>query len=133
MKRAQVIIDHADHFEVLPDLCMKGKLVIGESIADLGAIEIGYDALRRANPGKMDEIVADGLTMTQLFFVSYATTECSSTREERIREFTASDPHPDAHFRVNGILSHVGAFYDAFKLSDGDALYRAPQDRAKIW
>lgn len=132
-KRAQVVIDHADHFEVLPGLCMKGKLVIGESIADLGGIEIAYDALRKKVEGKLDDGTAEGLTTAQLFFTSYATTECSSTREERIREFTVSDPHPDAHFRVNGILSHVDAFYRAFNLSDGDALYRAPKDRAKIW
>jgi putative endopeptidase len=132
-KRAQLIIDHADHFEVLPGLCMKGKLVIGESIADLGGVEIAYAALQQQLHGDLDGKTVDGLSLSQLFFVSYAATECSHSREERLREQTVSDPHPNERFRVNGILSHVDAFYQAFSVIADDALYRTSQDRAKIW
>lgn len=132
-KRAKVIIDQADHFEVLPGLCLKGQLVIGESIADLGGIEIAFTALQNELGGKMNNIITDDLTAAQLFFASYATLECSKTREARLREFTASDPHPAETFRVNGMLTHVDAFYEAFGVKPKDKLYRPPKSRAKIW
>lgn len=128
-KRAQHIIDQANAFKVLPGLNLKGKLVIGESIADLGGLELALDALHTLpdTPSK------DNLTREQRFFVGYATTECDQTREEKLRELALSDPHPNSHFRVNGILQHVDAFYTAFDVRPGDKLYRAPEQRAKIW
>lgn len=132
-KRAKIIIDHANHFEVLPGLCLKGELVIGESIADLGGLEIAYTALQNKLGDKMNDIVTDKLTAPQFFFANYATTECEQIREARLREFTAGDPHPEGHFRVNGMLSHVDAFYDVFDVKPKDKLYRPPKSRARIW
>lgn len=128
-ERAQLIIDQADNFNVLPDLTLKGKLVIGESIADLGGIELAYDTLQNQPETKVN----DGLTRDQRFFVGYATTECDQTRDEKLREFALSDPHPNSRFRVNGILQHIDAFYDAFNVTEGDKLYRDPKQRARIW
>lgn len=127
-KRAQLIIDQADNFKVLPDLTLKGKLVIGESIADLGGLELAYDTLQDTPNTTINDLTRD-----QRFFISYATTECDQTREEKLREFALSDPHPNSRFRVNGILQHVDAFYDAFEVKEGDALYRKPEQRAQIW
>lgn len=128
-ERAKHIIDQADSFEVLPGLTLKGNLVIGESIADLGGLELAFTALQTLPKTDLN----DGLSREQRFFVGYATTECDQTREEKLREFALSDPHPNAHFRVNGILQHVDAFYEAFNVTQNDKLYRAPQKRAKIW
>ncbi len=131
--RAQLVIDHADHFEVLPGLNLRGKLVIGESIADLGGIEIAHQALVAAEGDKLDAPGADGLSPHQLFFISYASTECGHSREERSRQLALSDPHPNEHFRTNGILQHVDSFYQVFDITEGDKLYRMPELRAKIW
>ncbi|HEU5187371.1 MAG TPA: M13 family metallopeptidase [Candidatus Saccharimonadales bacterium] len=128
-ERAQYIIDQADNFEVLPGLTLKGKLVIGESIADLGGLELALAALHTLPDTNVD----DGLARDQRFFVGYAATECDQTREEKLRELALSDPHPNAHFRVNGILQHIDAFYTAFNVMPSDKLYRAPEQRAKIW
>lgn len=124
-QRAQVIIDHADSYAVFPDLNLKGKLVVGESIADLGGAEIALHALKNQK----------ALTQRELrqFFLSYAFTECGSTREEKLREQTLVDPHPVAEFRVNGILQHVDSFYEAFDVTEEDTLYRSPPRRARIW
>lgn len=124
-QRAQVVIDHADSYPVFPDLNLKGKLVVGESIADLGGAEIALHALKKQK----------NLTQQELrqFFLSYAFTECGSTREEKLREQTLVDPHPVAEFRVNGILQHVDEFYKAFDVTENDSLYRTPSKRARIW
>jgi len=130
--RADIVVKQADAFEVLPGLKMRGKLVIGESIADLGGIELSYQVLREKTKD-MSEIVKDGHTVSELFFLHYGETWRVNTREEAVRELTISDPHPSEIFRVNGIISHVQAFYDTFHVQEGDLLYREPLERASIW
>ena len=122
-KKAQVIVDQADLFEVLPGLTLRGKLVLGESIADLGGIEIALDALKKVSPK----------SNLKTFFASYAVTECANIREEKLREFTLSDEHPASEFRVNGILQHIDEFNETFEINETDKLYRPKEKRAKIW
>lgn len=130
-KRAQIIIDQADNYEVLPELHLQGKLVIGESIADLGGLEIAYDAL--VSLPKDQQASIDNLSAQQLFFMAFATTEREATREAKTREYALSDSHPNSEFRVNCMLQHVDGFYEAFNVAKNDALYRLPETRAKIW
>lgn len=122
-QKAQLIVDHADSFEVLPGLNLRGKLVLGESIADLGGIEIALHALKNISPE----------SDLSKFFITYAITECASVREEKLREYTLSDEHPHSEFRVNGILQHIDDFYKTFEVNETDKLYRAKEKRAKIW
>lgn len=124
-KKAQVIVDQADAFSILPDLHLKGKLVLGESIADLGGIEIALQALKDSSNTDPE--------MLKQFFINYAFSECSAIREEKLREYTLNDPHPASEYRVNGILQHVDDFYDAFEIREGDLLYRDASSRARIW
>ena len=127
-KKAQIIVNQADTFSVLPGLTLKGRLVLGESIADLGGIEIALHAFKTMlgnSPQKNDAI--------RQFFINYAYTECGATREEKLREFALTDPHPLSEFRVNGILQHIDDFYTVFDIKKGDTLYRPASDRAKIW
>lgn len=124
-KKAQVIVDQADAFSILPGLHLKGKLVLGESIADLGGIEIALQALKASSHTDLD--------MLKEFFINYTFSECSAIREEKLREYTLSDPHPASEYRVNGILQHVNDFYDAFEIREGDLLYRDASSRARIW
>ncbi|HEV2412689.1 MAG TPA: M13 family metallopeptidase [Candidatus Saccharimonadales bacterium] len=130
-KRAKIIIDQADQFEVLPGLHLIGQLIIGESIADLGGLEIAYETFKKLP--KQQQVGEGKLTAEQLFFVAYATTECDVNRPERVREFALRDPHPESRFRVNGMVTHVDGFYDAFRLSENDRLYRPAEKRTKIW
>jgi putative endopeptidase len=127
LEKAQIIVDQADNFEVLPGLNLKGKLVLGESIADLGGLELALHALKAKHGGTLN---SDELTE---FFTTYAFTECHQIREEKEREYALSDPHPASEFRVNGILQHIDDFYPTFNVEKKDALYRPTSDRAKIW
>lgn len=123
-EKAEVIVKHADSFEVLPSLTLRGTLVLGESIADLGGVEIALHALKKKTAKNAD---------LREFFITYAVTECAKVRDEKLRECTLSDPHPNSEFRVNGILQHVTDFYGTFAVTSGDALYRPASKRAKIW
>lgn len=128
-KRARIIMDQADAYEVLPGLFMQGMLVIGESIADLGGIEIAYAALQASGP----QPEVEGLSGPQQFFITCAIIERCLTRDEKKREYALSDPHPDSPFRVNYMLQHVDGFYEAFHITKDDALYRPQEKRARIW
>jgi predicted metalloendopeptidase len=131
-ERAQKIIDQADNFEVLPGVHMKGKLVIGESIADLGGVELAHHAFL-AKVKKPSEKLEGNLTSEEVFFISFASTECGDSRDERKRELALSDPHPTERFRVNAVLSNCDSFYEIFDVQEGDQLYLPPAARAKIW
>ena len=130
-KKANIIISQADKHEVIPTVFLKGKLVIGESIADLGGIEISLHALLNNISG--DEEIIPGVTAKQAFFIAYAQTECGHVRDEKAREFALTDPHPDSVFRVNGIVQHSDDWHDTYDVKPSDELYRAPKDRARIW
>ncbi len=131
-KRAGIIIQQANQFEVVPGVHLKGDLVIGESIADLGGLELARYAFRMKKSEDTAEN-ADGLSDDEFFFVSFAATECGQTREERKRQLALIDPHPAETFRVNAMLAHCDDFYQTFDVQPTDKLYRAPEDRAKIW
>jgi len=131
-KRAQIVIEQANKFETIPGVFLKGDLVIGESIADLGGIELAHHALL-AHDADTSSTTSEGLSADQLFFISFAGTECANTRDERKRQLALSDPHPIERFRVNGMLSHCDSFYETYDVQPGDKLYRAPADRARIW
>lgn len=119
-------------YEVADGLRVNGKLTLGENIADLGGLSIAYDAyqLQLARTGRKD---IDGLTPEQRFFISFAIFERENARPEFTKMQVLTDPHSPGIFRINGPVSNFDAFYDAFGLQRGDALYRAPKEREMVW
>lgn len=132
--RAQKVVDEYDAFEPLPGVHVNGKLTLGENLADLGGINIAYDALQRAlakDPAKRKEI--DGFTPEQRFFISFAQIWRTNIREAEARRLVTVDPHSPGQFRSYGPLLNFAPFYEAFGIKEGDAMWRAPELRAKIW
>lgn len=116
-----------DALEPLPGLHVNGKLTMGENIADLGGLLIAYDGLVLALGEKITK--ADH----QQFFTNYAVTERGHIREEALRVRIQTDPHSPSIYRVNGPLSNMPEFYEAFDVKTGDKLYREESDRVNIW
>lgn len=132
--RAQKVVDEYSAFEPLPGLHVNGKLTLGENIADLGGVNIAYDALQRAlakDPAKRKSI--DGFTPEQRFFISFAQVWRTNIRDAEARRLATVDPHSPGEFRSFGPLVNVQAFYDAFGIKSDDPMWRAPDLRAKIW
>lgn len=132
MGKAQLIVDQFNGFVVLDSLHVNGQLTLGENIADLGGLNIAYEAFKRTPEGKSDKKL-DGLTPDQRFFISYATIWAGSIRPEAAAQRLITDPHSPAEYRVNGTLSNMEQFYKAFDVTSKDALYRPDSLRAKIW
>jgi predicted metalloendopeptidase len=131
-ERAECVIQQFNGFEVEKGLNQNGKLVVGESIADLGGLVVAYAAFQKSMEGKPRKTV-DGFTPEQRFFLGYARGWATSIRPEYARLLANVDPHPLPKFRVNGPLSNMPQFAEAFACKSGDAMVRAEKDRCQIW
>src|SRR5262245_6622406 len=122
-----------DVYEPVPGTHIKGSLTLGENIGDLGGIEAAYAAYQRyqAQHGKAAAI--DGLSGDQRFFLAYAQAWKSKAREGALRQQLLTDPHSPAKYRTNGVVRNVDAWYAAFDVKPGDALYLPPDQRVHIW
>ena len=131
-KKAKQLVKEFNGYEVEKGIHVNGKLTLGENIADIGGISIAFDAYK-LRLAETDRKNIDGLTPEQRFFLGYACTEREQERPEYRKTMVMTDPHSPSRFRVNGPLSNLPEFYEAFSVKEGDKLYRAPASRAKIW
>ena len=132
-ERAQCVIDQFNGFEVQPGLHENGKLVVGESIADLGGLVVAYAAFQKSMEGKPRPANIDGFTPEQRFFLGYARGWANSARPQFEQLLVNIDPHPLPRFRVNGPLSNMPQFAAAFQCKEGDRMVRPEKDRCVIW
>jgi putative endopeptidase len=114
------------------DLRVNGRLTLGENIADLGGVAIAYAAYQQSLAGKPAPVI-DGFTGPQRFFIGYAQVWRGTIRDADQRLLLRTDPHSPAKFRTLVPLSNVAAFYEAFDVKPGDAMYRSPDQRVEVW
>lgn len=132
-KATKALAAQYDKYEPVKGTMVNGTFTNGENIADLGGVNIAYDALQmylkdHGNPGPIS-----GYTQDQRFFLSWATVWRTLSSEKYMINQVKTDPHSPGYFRSFGPLTNVDAFYKAFDVKPGDKLYKAPQDRIKIW
>jgi len=131
--KGAALAEQFDKYEPLKGVFIQGKFTLGENIGDLGGLTAAYYGLKRylkehGDPGKID-----GLTQEQRFFISWATIWRIKYKDETLRTQLLTDPHSPGMFRANGPLSNFTPFYEAFKIKEGDKMYRKEADRVKIW
>ncbi|HEX8285400.1 MAG TPA: M13 family metallopeptidase [Pyrinomonadaceae bacterium] len=131
--RGECVVNQFSAFEVEPGLNVVGKLVSGESIADLGGLTVAYEAFQKSLQGKPRPANIDGFTPEQRFFLGWAQVWASKDRPEFARLVTQSDPHPLGRFRVNGPLSNMPQFAAAFQCKAGDRMVRPDKERCQVW
>jgi putative endopeptidase len=129
--RAKCVSDQFDGYVVDGDLHENGKLVLGESIADLGGLAIAYAAYEKSLQGKPRPPDKDGFTPVQRFFLGWAQVWGANERIEYARLMANTNPHPLGRFRGNGPLSNMAEFAKAFGCKQGDAMVR--EQACKIW
>ncbi|MEQ1472409.1 MAG: M13 family metallopeptidase [Candidatus Acidiferrum sp.] len=129
-ERATCVEKQFDTYEVEPGLHQNGKLVLGESIGDLGGLSIAYAAYEKSLEGKPRKDL-DGFTPEQRFFLGWAQVWGANQRPEAARLQANTNPHPLARFRGNGPISDMAAFAQAFGCKKGDAMVR--EQACKIW
>ena len=131
-KRAERIVKQFDNYIAVDTLHVNGKLTEGENIADLGGVNISFDAFMKTKEYKEGKKI-DGFTPAQRFFLSFANIWKIKNTPERMRLRVKIDPHSPEHYRVDGPLSNTPAFWIAFDVKPGDPM-RMPKDKlVKIW
>jgi putative endopeptidase len=130
-ERAECIVDQFNHFEIEPGVAHNGKLVAGESIADLGGAIIAYNAWQKSLEGKPRPANVGGFTPEQRFFLGFARARAANQTPEFARTRVLTNPHPLSKFRVNGPVSNMQQFAAAFQCKSGDPMVRA--NSCAIW
>lgn len=117
-------------YEALPGLNLNGKLTLGENVADMGGVKLAFDAYRSLRAEERP-VVADGFSEDQQFFLATGQIWCAKVREAEARKRVQTDPHSPPKFRVNGALSNLPAFAEAFSCAEGTPMN--PVDRCEVW
>jgi putative endopeptidase len=120
-----------DKYCPFPDLCVNGKQVVGENIADLAGLLVAHDAYVLSLKGRTD-VVIGGLSGEQRFFLAFAQRWRKAQGEATLRRQIATDTHPPGEYRSDSVRN-VEAWYKAYDIAPGDKLYLKPEDRVRIW
>jgi putative endopeptidase len=131
-ERSDKVADQFSGYTVLDTLHLNGRLTLGENTADLGGIAVAYHALEKALAKKPVGKI-DGFTPQQRFFLSYARVWASKQRPAALRTQVQTNPHSPAVWRVNGPLSNLPEFREAFGCKEGDPMVRPADLRARLW
>jgi putative endopeptidase len=130
--RAKVMEDQYNQIRVLDRLHVNGKATLGENMADMAGILIAYDAFQMTDQAR-GGVSISGLSPDQRFFLGYALSWLGHQRDERLARQILTDVHSPFFVRVNGPLSNISAFYEAFGVKPGNKLYRDSNSRINIW
>ncbi|HEY8590513.1 MAG TPA: M13-type metalloendopeptidase [Naasia sp.] len=133
-ERTAVLIQQYDQLSPAqaPDTHVNGALTIGENIGDLGGLGIAWKAYLLSLGGEEPPVV-DGLTGAERFFLSWAQAWQMKARTEEVVRLIAIDPHSPSEFRCNQIVRNLEPFYEAFGVTETDALWLPPASRVTIW
>lgn len=133
-KRSKKLIDQYEALvpEETPDSHVNGALTIGENIGDLGGLTIAHKAYE-ISLGNKSAPEIDGHSGYQRLFLGWAQVWRSKVRPEETKRRLATDPHSPAEFRCNQVIRNLNEFYDAFGVTQKDALWLEPHDRIRIW
>ena len=126
------LVEQYSSYEPLPGRKVKGDFTLGENIADLSGLAVAYKAFQMAKGGKEPEKV-QGWTSNQLFFVGWSRVWQRKYRDDELVRRLLTDPHSPSRYRANGPVSNLDAFYDAFGVKEGDALWKPAKERIRIW
>jgi putative endopeptidase len=131
--RAACVADQFDHYYIEKDIHHNGKLVLGESIGDLGGAKIAFLAYEKSLEGKPRPADVDGFTPEQQFFIAWGQFRGDEIRPEAQRLMVQTDPHPIAKYRVIGPLSNLPDFQKAWSCKADAAMVRPEGKRCDVW
>lgn len=131
--KTKIVVDQFDAFEPYPNVFVQGELTLGENIADLGGLTLGYYALQKYYETNGGEETLAGFTPEQRFYLGWAQVWATNARPEYVKQQVTSDPHSPAEYRVNGPMSNLTEFRKAWNAKEGDKMVRTGEKQAIIW
>ena len=129
---ADKVVEQYNGFIVNDSIHVNGKLTLGENIADLGGLNIAYEAFKKTEEGKSNQKI-DGFTPSQRFFLSWAQVWRANTLPETAAQLILTDSHSPGMYRCNAPISNMDEWYEAFNVKEGDKMYKPKDSRIRIW
>jgi putative endopeptidase len=133
--RTDKLVKQFDDYVAIDGLHVHGKQTLGENIADLGGLNVAYDAMQKAlakNPGEAGKKI-EGYTQDQRFFLNFGRIWAVQFKPEELKLRLNTDVHAPAPFRAIASPSNMAAFATAFSCKAGDPMLRAADVQVKIW
>jgi putative endopeptidase len=130
--KADAVAKQYDAYTVQDSIHVNGRLTLGENLADLGGLNIAYEAFTKTKQFKEGKKL-DGFTPAQRFFLNFAQVWRSNSLPQTEAQLILTDPHSPGMHRANGPVVNIDAWYQAFNVQPGDKMYKAPGERIRIW
>ena len=132
-KKTQVLVDQFNAIEILPGLYADGKFSLGENIADQGGLRLAFTGLTDYAWAEGRPADIDGFTGEQRFYIGYATLWAQNITDKEKENLTKNDVHSLGRNRVNATLRNIQSWYDAFGVTEEDAMFMPVEERVIIW
>jgi len=130
--RAKKIVAQYNAYVAVDTMHVNGEATQGENIADLGGIQLGWDAFTKTEQYRQNKIIG-GYTPAQRYFIGWALSWMNALRPENLALRVKTDVHSPSFLRVIGPVTNMPEFYQAYGVQPGDPMYRADDVRVKIW
>ena len=117
-------------YRPFPDLAVNGQQTLSENLADLAGVSASFDGYRAAS----GLVAPSGAAFTsdQQFFLSFAQIWRSKFRDAALRQRLITDGHSPGQYRAL-MVRNIDAWYEAFGVKPGQALYLEPAARVRVW
>ena len=130
VERAACVSNQYSQYTVVDDIKINGKLTLGEDVADLGGTLLAYTAWKAATAGQ-DLKPVEGFTPEQRFFIGMAQWACGDERPENKRLNAVTNEHSPNEYRINGVVSNMPEFGQAFSCKVGQPMRR--ENACRVW
>jgi putative endopeptidase len=131
-EKTKVVIDQFNGYVAIDTLHVIGELTVGENIADLGGVVMGFEAFKKTPQYKNKEKIS-GLTPEQRFFLGYAYAWMVNIKPESLANQLLTDVHAPAKYRINGVVENMPEFHKAFNIKPGSKMRRKDSELVSIW
>lgn len=126
------LAEQYSNYQVIDSMTIDGRMTLGENIADLGGVTLGYAALKKKLGDNTPEPI-DGFTWQQRFFLGWANVWKGNITDEELKNRLINDYHSPGKYRVLGPLSNSPEFQEAFDLNCENGSVKKKEDQIKIW
>ena len=130
--RARALVEQFNGYSPIPGAFVNGESTLAENVGDIGGLAVALRAYRASLRGGAAPVL-DGFTGEQRLLIRWAQMWRAKMRDDYVRHMLLLERHAPPRFRAHGAVVHLDAFHEAFGVQPGDALYRPPSGRVRIW